>query len=155
MLRFPNVQGSNLEGRRFNLPRDFEGETNLVLIAFEQWHQPIVDTWMPFTQALMAEFPGVRRYELPTIQKMGWFNERMLDYWMRVGIPDVNTRRTTITLYLDVAPFCQALELPTSGQIYALLVNRDGEVLWRAGGGFTPALGDEIKGMLRQPQGLV
>lgn len=155
MLRFPTVQGSNLEGRRFTLPRDFEGDVNLVLIAFEQWHQPIVDTWLPFTRSLVAELPHVRCYELPTIQRMGWLNERMLDYAMRVGIPDVKTRRATITLYLDVPDFCRALDLPTSRQIYALLVNRAGEVLWRAAGPYTPALGAEIMERLRQPQGLV
>ena len=28
-VRFPDVTGSNLEGRKYNLPNDFEGELNI------------------------------------------------------------------------------------------------------------------------------
>jgi hypothetical protein len=33
-MRFPPVHGANLEGRAFTLPDEFDGDLNLVLIAF-------------------------------------------------------------------------------------------------------------------------
>jgi len=41
---FPSVKASNLEKRDFNLPADFEGERNLLLVAFEREQQKDVDT---------------------------------------------------------------------------------------------------------------
>ena len=43
---FPNVKAANLEKRNFNLPADFEGERNLLLVAFEREQQKDVDTWL-------------------------------------------------------------------------------------------------------------
>ena len=47
LLRFPVVQGKNLEGRSFHLPHDFEGDMNIVVVAFQRHQQAAVDTWMP------------------------------------------------------------------------------------------------------------
>ena len=38
MPAFPKVSGSNLEGRKFNVPGDFEGERNLAFVPFQRWH---------------------------------------------------------------------------------------------------------------------
>jgi hypothetical protein len=38
-MNFPNVSSSNLEGQKFNLPKDFEGKLNIVVIAFRRLHR--------------------------------------------------------------------------------------------------------------------
>ena len=53
-LRFPRVEGSNLEGRRFSLPSDFEGELNIAVVAFRRGQQDDVDTWVPFLKSITA-----------------------------------------------------------------------------------------------------
>ena len=143
-MRFPSVEGSNLAGRRFRLPRDFEGRLNIVLVAFEMRHQDDVDTWVPLVEQLAAADPGVRYYELPTIWRMNPVRQWMIDSGMRMGIPDPKTRAATITLYLDREAFCQALGLPHTRSIYALLVDDTGEVLWRESGRFTAAKGESL-----------
>jgi hypothetical protein len=50
--RFPAVTGRSLEHRTFKLPADFEGERNLVLVAFKRAQQADVDSWMPFLRPL-------------------------------------------------------------------------------------------------------
>jgi hypothetical protein len=55
---------------------------------------------------------------------------------MRMGIPDKKAREVTITLYLNKPAFRKALDMPDEERIYVLLVNRKGEVLWRADGSF-------------------
>ena len=46
-MQFPTVAGKNLERNSFHLPRDLDGKLNVLLIAFQRWHQSLVDTWIP------------------------------------------------------------------------------------------------------------
>ncbi len=57
-MRFPTVKGSNLAGKEFTLPADFEGELNVVALAFQMWHQNEVNTWMPLFEQMEHECPG-------------------------------------------------------------------------------------------------
>ncbi len=131
---FPRVRGANLERRPFTLPDGFDGERNLVLIAFKREQQFEIDTWIPTAQRLAQGRPDFRYYELPTISRGLPLGRWWLDSAMRAGIPDLAAREATITLYLDKKAFRKALDLPTEETIYALLVDRAGRVLWRSEG---------------------
>jgi hypothetical protein len=148
-MQFPTVTGSNLQRARLTLPQDFRGERILVLIAFQQWQQTQVDTWIPFARQLEAAHPKVRYYELPTIQRLNTLARTFINEGMRAGIPDPLARERTITLYLDKAAFREALQLPGEDDIYALLLDRQGRVLWRAEGAFTPDKGESLAAALR------
>jgi hypothetical protein len=133
-MQFPNVQGSNLMRQKINLPQDFEGDLNVVLIAFQQWHQKLVDSWIPAVEQLETEFPGLYYYELPTIHSMNFLAKTFINEGMRAGIPNPKSRQRTVTLYLDKASFRQVLEIEGEDTIIILLVDKDGEVLWRSEG---------------------
>jgi hypothetical protein len=126
---FPEVSGRNLEGREFQLPRDFEGDVNLVLIAFQREHQTLIDSWMPAAAAWAESYPGLRYYELPTIGSGYRLFRGFIDGGMRGGIPDVEARERTITLYLDKAAFRSALGLASEKTVYALVVTAEGLVV--------------------------
>lgn len=143
-MRFPTVKGSNLSGRDYILPAGFEGDLNLVALAFQMWHQNEVDTWMPLLKHLEQEVPGLRAYELPVIRSMNRLNQWMIDQGMRGGIPDLATRGRTITLYIDKEGFRKELELPNENHIYVLLVDRSGQVLWRTQGAYRPDTAREL-----------
>jgi hypothetical protein len=148
----PAVSGSNLQRERLNLPEDLEGEWNLVLIAFQQWHQRQVDTWLPFARQMEETYPSVRYYELPTIQRLNALARTFINEGMRAGIPDPVARERTITLYVDKGDFRAALDLPDEDNIYVLLLDRQGRVLWRAEGAFTPVKGESLAEALRGGQ---
>jgi hypothetical protein len=147
-MQFPNVSGSNLQRTRLTLPQDFQGERNLVLIAFQQWQQTQVDTWIPFARQLEETYPAVRYYELPTIQRLNTL-ARTFNEGMRAGIPDLVSRERTITLYLDKKAFREALQLPGEDDIYVLLLDRQGRVLWQAEGAFTLDKGESLASVIR------
>jgi hypothetical protein len=63
---------------------------------------------------------------------------------MRAGLPDPVVRERTITLYLDKDEFRQTLQLPHEDDIFVLLLDRQGQVLWRAEGDFTPEKGESL-----------
>jgi hypothetical protein len=143
-MQFPTVVGSNLEGRRFRLPGDLEGEINLVLIPFQRWHQDLVDTWIPLAQELAQRVAGFRYYELPTQPPMNMLYRMSLDLGMKMGIPDRAAREATITLYLDKEQYRQALGIPTEDTIVPMLITRTGEILWRSEGSLTVEKGDTL-----------
>ncbi len=134
---FPRMTATNLEGRTFVLPDDFEGATNLIFVAFTEEQQRYVDSWLAGVGDWRGRFPGLRVYELPTLPRRLSLFRRTIDGWMRAGIPDRLARAATITLYLDKSAFRSALGLSGEGTIYALLVDRAGRVLWRAAGPYS------------------
>jgi hypothetical protein len=149
-MQFPAVTGSNLQRKRLNLPQDFQGELNVVLIAFQQRQQTQVDTWIPFARRLEETHSGVRYYELPTIQRLNVLARTFINEGMRAGIPDSVARDRTITLYVDKSAFREALQLPEEGTIYVLLLDRQGSVLWREEGIFTQEKGESLAAAIRR-----
>jgi hypothetical protein len=148
-MQFPSVKGVNLLRQQVQLPDDFVGEINLVAIAFEQWHQALVNSWVPFMEELEGSIPGFRYYELPTIQQLHPVSRFFLNEGMRAGIRERVTRERTITLYVDKGAFREALALPDEGTIYLLAVDRTGDVLWRAQGPFRPEKTQSLLPLLR------
>lgn len=145
---FPRVEGTNLEGRRFSLPSDFEGEYNIVLVAFRREQQSDVDSWLPFLRERAASDQRVRAYELPTLNRAYRMMRAFIDGGMARGIPERATRAATITLYIDKAPYKRALGIATEDRIVTMLVARDGRVLWRADGRYSADAGSRLSAVL-------
>ncbi|MBX3467861.1 MAG: fasciclin domain-containing protein [Planctomycetes bacterium] len=150
--RFPRLEATNLEGRPFELPGGLDGELNLCLIAFRQWQQREVDTWLKALEGSRASaVPGFAWWELPTGPRMGEARERLVDAGMRAGIPERAARARTITLWTDKPAFMRALELPGDRTIQVVLIDREGRVLWRTEGVFTPEKGAALEQALGLP----
>jgi hypothetical protein len=144
---FPQLTATNLEGTTLSLPADFAGERNLLLIAFQREQQKNVDTWLHQMKRFESS-PGFRYYELPTIDKLNPLVRWFFNSGMRRGIPDRDARARTFTLYIDKPPFRKALNIADEKQIYAILIDRSGRVLWRAEGDFDEAKGSSLQDTL-------
>jgi len=143
-VHFPTVSGFNLDRQELQFPRDFAGELNLIFIAFLQQQQTVINTWLPYAQELEDTFPGVVYYEFPTIEELPAVSRTFINEGMRAGIPDPKARQRTITLYIDLEQFMQAIDIPNKSEIQILLVNRAGEILWRTTGNFEQVKVDEL-----------
>ena len=142
---FPTVKGSNLSGNKFTLPEDFEGELNLVMVAFLREQQALVDTWIMPADSLEKNFDGFVYYEFPTISRLNPVSRWFINQGMRAGIPNPKARARTITLYIDKESFKRELEIPTEQTIYIFLVDRMGRLLWRSDGEYTSAKAMELE----------
>ena len=147
---FPRLTASNLEKQTLSLPEDFAGERNLLLIAFQREQQKNVDTWLQEMKRF-DRAPNFRYYELPTIDKLNPVARWFINSGMRRGIPDREARAGTITLYLDKTSFRKALNLPDERQIYVVLIDRLGRVLWRAQGDFDESKAASLQEALSRP----
>lgn len=143
-MDFPQITCENLARERFNLPGDFEGDYNLCLIAFQQWHQRLVDSWIPLAQQMEETYPRFRYYEFPVIRRMNPLYRGFIDQGMRAGIPDPVARHKTITLYTDKAAFRKALEIANEDDIHLRLVDRAGVVYLATAGALMRETGEAL-----------
>lgn len=144
-MKFPALSGSNLLRQKVTLPDDLQGDVNLLFIAFQQWQQASVDSWAPFARRLEQTFSGVRYYELPVIYKMNFLSQTFLNEGMRAGIPNPIIREKTITLYLDKPAFRRALDILNEDAIVILLLDHQGNILWRSVGAFSEEKGGALQ----------
>jgi len=133
-MQFPNVSGNDLLKNIVNLPEDLSSGLNVLIVAFQRWHQGLVDSWVPFLNHMVEQYADFDYYELPTIRKMNWLSRGFIDNGMRAGIPSRETRRRTITLYIDKEPFKDTLRIPDESDIHLFLVTSEGEILWTESG---------------------
>jgi len=147
-VTFPTVTSENLEGRMLTLPRDFGGVRNVVFVAFLRKQQDDVDTWVPFVKQALGRHPGNDYYEIPTIKRMIAPMRWMINRGMKGGIDDRSARDRTVTLYIDKAPFKQALGITDENVIQVLVVDRAGQVLWRTAGVFDAEKGKALDAAL-------
>jgi hypothetical protein len=150
-MQFPKVSGRNLDREHLTFPEDFTGQYNIVLIAFQQWQQTTVNTWLPFVRDQIAVHDGLTYYEFPVIQSMNMLSRWFINEGMRAGIPDPVARQKTITLYLNKRAFRNALDITTEQEITILLVDHDGQVLARSQGQFTPEKGTALLQAVQEP----
>jgi hypothetical protein len=135
---FPRLQARNLNGRTISLPAELGGERNLVLVAFRRWHQDLVDAWFPYLETLLAAHPELRAYELPMIGGLFTLARPFIDGGMAAAIPDPVVRERTLTVYTDIGRVTAALGIASTATITLLLVDRQGRILWRDAGPYTP-----------------
>ena len=141
---FPTVSGYNLNRQEYEFPRDFSGDLNLVMVAFQQRQQFTINTWIPFAQEVEAKYPNFFYYELPTIYEMPALSRTFINEGMRAGIPDRTARERTITFYLDKDSFRSALDIPGEEDIHLFLVDREGKILWRTTGAYSESKASEL-----------
>jgi hypothetical protein len=141
---FPTVKGNNLEKKQYKLPQDFEGKLNIVTVAFQQWQQGLVNSWVPFLEEIKQTHPEISFYELPTMSRGYKGMKFMIDGGMRMGIPDKNIRSRTITLYLDKKKFMKNLDINNDETIITFLVDTKGEIYLKIKGEFDSEKGKQI-----------
>lgn len=134
--RFPTLLGRDLEFRDRRVPDDLPGERRVVVVAFRQTHQRVVDAWIAALEA--RGIPGLRCYELPTIGVRWNWARNSIDRGMATAIRDLAVRERTITIYTRLAPVVRALGLRDRARVYVAALAPDGTILASAVGDPTP-----------------
>lgn len=147
-MQFPAIEARNLVGRRFNLPADFEGGRNLVLMAFRREHQALVDSWLPALRELAAGHPDLKIYEVPMLAWYYFWMRPMIDGGMAMAIPERQVRETTLTVYTDLSQVTRALAITNTNTITLFLVDSNGTIHWRCEGGYDQRRHAELASVL-------
>ena len=131
---FPSIQGNNLNKEKKVVPDDFVDKNLVVIVAFQQWHQSLVDE-----SILLLEENGLGEthniIEVPTVQKTSKLAEVYLDGIMRAGIRDDRIIDRTITAYLDKNQFLEILDIPSDETIHWFLIEKNSKDILARGYG--------------------
>lgn len=147
-MKFPALKVRDLEGAEHVIPHGLTGGPHVIIVAFEQWHQMLVDRWVPGLHALAGRHPGLEVWEVPSISTGYRLFRGYIDGGMRAGIPDPDTRRHTLTAYTDLHALARELEIESLDTIRVFLVDCQGTILWRAAGEPSDTSFDEIEGVI-------
>ena len=144
--RFPTLTGRDLDGKEVVIPRDLPGEARLLIVAFQRWHQLVVQGWSGVLADLGATYPGLEVWEVPTLSSGYRPVRAFIDGGMRAGIPDPDTRRHTLTVYTGLRDLQRRLGLADFQDIHLYLLDRDGRVAWSGSGGLDD---EQVAGLVR------
>ena len=132
--QFPSIEATDLDHTRLNLPQNFAGQLNLVIISFAREQQQEVDTWIPAAREIQSANSNFRYYEMLTMA-----HENMLYRWwfnaaLRSNTTDKDLRSRILTAYVSKHAFQKSLLIADEKRVVAILVDQKGRVYWQAEG---------------------
>lgn len=149
-VRFAPLRTRALDGTERVLPAGLPAQRTLVLLAYRQRHQRDVDEWIALAVALgvpatprgAVEAMTTAVIEVPFLAGVWRPARRLIDGGMAQGIADPDVLARTLTAYgapLRHRRVCGLDAADTHGgdgraEVEALVVERSGQVLWRASG---------------------
>jgi hypothetical protein len=134
---FPSVTSYSLDKQKVNLPGGMEGQTDLLLVSFKPEQQKDVDSWLPAAQALQHSNFQFRYYELPVFGKENFIFRWWDSSSLRTDETDPEILHWIVPLFVDRQKLTKDLDVPNQKQVVALLINRQGRILWRSYGPMT------------------
>lgn len=134
---FPNLTSYSLDKQKVSLPSGLEGKTDLLIVSFAPEQQKDVDSWLPAAQALQHANFDFHWYELPVTGKENFVFRWWETSSMRSDQTDPETWHWIVPLFIDRESFLRDLQIANEKQVVVLLVDRQGQVLWRATGSMT------------------
>jgi hypothetical protein len=136
------VQGTNLEKQPITLPEHYRGKTTLILVGYTQKAQFDIDRWI--LGALQADVKA-QIVEVPTIAgMMPQMVQSFIDNGMRSGIPKSDWG-SVITVYEDAPKIIEALGNERPQSAYAVLLNKEGRIMWTSNIGYSATQILELK----------
>jgi hypothetical protein len=140
--QFPSVKGNSLSNQAVSIPENYRGKVTLILVGYTQRAQFDIDRWI--LGALQADVKA-DIVEVPTIAgMMPQMVQGFIDNGMRSGIPKSDWG-SVVTVYEDAPKIIEALGNERSQSAYAVLLNRDGKIVWSSNIGYSATQILELK----------
>lgn len=131
-----------MQGEKVAIPEKFEGKNTLLLVGYVQRAQFDIDRWI--LGALQADI-NVEIVEVPTISGMlPQMVQGFIDNGMRSGIPKSDWG-SVVTVYEDASKIIAALGNERPQSAYAVLLDRQGRIVWTSNIGYSAAQILELK----------
>jgi hypothetical protein len=133
---FPTVRGRSLKEENVTIPDSYRGKPTLLLIGYVQKAQFDIDRWI--LGALQADIKA-QIVEVPTIAgMMPQMVQGFIDSGMRSGIPQSDWG-SVVTVYEDAPKIIEALGNERPNVARAVLLDRDGTIVWSSNSGYSAA----------------
>ena len=146
--RVPALIGSDLNRKPISIPAGLTAERTLVLVSFQRGQGRDVDTWIRGMS--LREGGAVQWVRLPILNDPGDLSGRNeVESRFQARFTSPQERSKVVPVFTDQQAFLRSVGLTGTDQISALVLNRNGEVLARVEGVFSPDKKDLIEDALK------
>lgn len=135
MGKLPSLMAKRLDQQSVTLPQGLPSDRTLALIAFSKHQNTDVESWINGLQ--LRRDPAINWLRMPVLQDPGHaqgrsaIENRLLAHYASQG-----DRERMVPVFTDRAAFIRAAGLNGPQSAYAVVLNRNGDVLARAEGLF-------------------
>ena len=149
MGRLPAFIGQTLDRQRVNVPDGLPAERTLALITFRGTQKPHIDGWV---QGLnLGQDNSIAWLRMPVVNDPGSLAGRNeIENKLLSRYPAPAERARMVPVFTDRDQFVRSAGLNGTDQVYAVVVNRQGDVLARAEGAFDTAKAQNLRETLQQ-----
>ena len=147
MGRMPAMQAT-LQDRHVRLPEGLASDRTLALISFHRSHRADVESWISGLQ--LRQDPSIHWVRMPVLRDPGNTAGRSeIENRLRLSYGAGASSAALVPIFTDRDAFVRAAGLNGVGQAYAVVLNRQGDVLARVEGQFDPDKAASLRETLR------
>ena len=149
MGQLPTFMARTLDRQAVRVPDGLPGERTLALIAFRGTQQAHIEGWV---QGLnLKDDPSISWLRMPVLNDPGSVAGRSdIENKLRRKYPNDAERARMVPVFTNREHFVRSAGLNGTDQVYAVVVNRQGEVLARAEGMFDAGKAQNLRETLQQ-----
>lgn len=153
MGKLPSLMAKRLDQQPLPLPQGLPSDRTLALIAFSKHQQPAVEGWIDGLQ--LRRNPAINWVRMPVLQDPGHAQGRSaIENRLLARYGAQGDRERMVPVFTDRAAFIRAAGLNGPDQVYAVVLNRNGDVLARVEGVFNHDKASALRETLASSQGL-
>ena len=131
---FPIVEGKRLDGTDVRFPDDLPADATLLIVSFQDELDPLSDQWARLGDRIAEGRDGrFATIEVPVVNSKLKLLGGLATMGIRGQVETEQERARTVPIYADVKAFRKTLQVKT-GDVYPILVARDGRIAWRGEG---------------------
>ncbi|MDQ6880798.1 MAG: hypothetical protein M3150_01735, partial [Pseudomonadota bacterium] len=149
MGRLPAITAKGLNQQPISLPQGLPAGRTLALVAFERGHRAEIESWITGLQ--LRENNAIAWLKMPVLDDPGSESARTdIERGIRARHSAEVDRARLVPVFTNRDAFMRAAGLSGSSHAWVLVVGRDGQVLARVEGEYSPEKGQALRETLLQ-----
>lgn len=149
MGHMPAFMAQTLLRQPVAVPDGLPSDRTLALITFQRGQHAQVESWIEGLN--LRNDPSITWMRMPVVNDPGTLTGRSaVENKLLKHYPADTERAKLVPVFTDRASFVRSAGLSSVDQVYAVVVNRQGEVLARVEGQFDPGKAQTLRETLRQ-----
>lgn len=153
MGKLPSLSAQRLDKQSVPIPHGLPANRTLAIITFKGAQREHVERWIDGLR--LRHDRAIAWLRMPVLDDPGHAAGRTaIENRLLAKFPDAGDRAQLVPVFTDRAAFIRRAGLDDSHQVHAVIVNRNGEVLARAGGEFDADKAEALLETLREQDSL-
>ena len=148
MGRLPAFMAQTLLRQPVTVPEGLPSDRTLALITFQRGQHAQVEGWIQGMN--LRNDPSITWMRMPVLNDPGTLGRSVVENRLLQHYPADTERAKLVPVFTDRASFVRSAGLSGTDQVYAVVVNRQGDVLARVEGQFDADKAQTLRETLRQ-----